>query len=171
MIDAAPKPEAFAGAPLAEIALASTTGCVAVMSQDTTVTTRAVVAASRRSRGAPVHRAVMGKRYLVQCERLGNSMIDLRGKRARVAGVADDHSIAWASPRRCGRWGRTSRSLPNEKAEPHARPLAESTSAPIIMQLEVTREEHEEPRFLKIREVWGRRHIVGRRGRKSRIRR
>jgi len=73
-------------------------------------------------------------------------MIDLKGKRALVVGVANDQSIAWAVAQALRNGGaEIAVTYLNEKAEPHVRPLAESINSSIIMQLDVTRDEHEEP--------------------------
>ncbi len=88
-------------------------------------------------------------------------MIDLEGKRALVVGVANEHSIAWGVAQALHDAGaRIAITYLNEKAEPHVRPLAESIGAPIIMEFDVTHEEHEEPLFRKIRETWGRLDIL-----------
>ncbi len=83
-------------------------------------------------------------------------MIDLRGKRALVVGIANDQSIAWGVAQALHRAGADlAITYLNEKAEPHVRPLAESVHAPIIMQLDVSKDEHEEPLFNEIGRVWG----------------
>ncbi len=83
-------------------------------------------------------------------------MIDLTGKRALVVGIANDQSIAWGVAQALHRAGADlAITYLNEKAEPHVRPLAESVHAPIIMQLDVSKDEHEEPLFNEIRRVWG----------------
>lgn len=83
-------------------------------------------------------------------------MIDLKGKRALVVGVANEQSIAWGVAQALrGAGAELAITYLNAKAEPHVRPLAETAGAPIIMQLDVTREEEEGPLFDRIREVWG----------------
>ena len=87
---------------------------------------------------------------------LGKIMIDLEGKRALVVGVANDQSIAWGVAQALQNAGaEIAVTYLNEKAEPHVRPLAVSIGAPIILPLDVTRDDHEEPLFRKIEEVWG----------------
>ena len=59
-------------------------------------------------------------------------MFSLKGKRALVVGVANDHSIAWGCARAFARQGaELAITYLNEKAEPHVRPLAERLGAPI----------------------------------------
>ena len=83
-------------------------------------------------------------------------MFDLTDKRALVIGVANDQSIAWGVAQALHRAGaELAITYLNEKAEPHVRPLAESVDASIIMGLDVTKDEHEEPLFEEIMRVWG----------------
>jgi enoyl-[acyl-carrier protein] reductase I len=82
-------------------------------------------------------------------------MIELTEKRALVVGVANDQSIAWGVAQALRRAGaELAITYLNAKAEPYVRPLAESVNAPIIMPLDVTREEDEEPLFARIKEIW-----------------
>ena len=83
-------------------------------------------------------------------------MIELTDKRALVVGVANDQSIAWGAAQALHRAGaELAITYLNEKAEPHVRPLAESVDAAIIMLLDVTKDQHEEPLFEEIKKVWG----------------
>jgi len=83
-------------------------------------------------------------------------MINLAGKRALVIGVANDQSIAWGVAQALrGAGADLALTYLNEKAEPHVRPLAETVGAPILMELDVTREGAEEPLFAAVRDVWG----------------
>src|SRR5271165_835217 len=82
-------------------------------------------------------------------------MFDLTGKHALVVGVANDQSIAWGVAQALHHAGaKLAITYLNEKAEPYVRPLAESVDAAIIMPLDVTRQEDEEPLFARIGEVW-----------------
>src|SRR5271165_2251133 len=82
-------------------------------------------------------------------------MFDLTDKRALVIGVANDQSIAWGVAQALHHAGaKLAITYLNEKAEPYVRPLAESVDAAIIMPLDVTRQEDEEPLFARIGEVW-----------------
>jgi enoyl-[acyl-carrier protein] reductase I len=85
----------------------------------------------------------------------------LPGKQALVVGVANEQSIAWGVAKAC-RDARAELAITylNVKAEPYVRPLAERVGAPIIMQLDVTVEEHEVPPFEKIQWLWGRLDIL-----------
>jgi len=88
-------------------------------------------------------------------------VIELKDKRALVVGVANDQSIAWGVTQALHRAGaKLAVTYLNVKAEPFVRPLAESVDAPIIMPLDVTREEDEEPLFARIGDVWGRLDIL-----------
>jgi enoyl-[acyl-carrier protein] reductase I len=88
-------------------------------------------------------------------------MIDLSGKHALVVGVANEHSIAWGVAKAFRDAGaELAITYLNVKAEPYVRPLAERVDAPIIMPLDVTVEEHENPLFEKIQELWGRLDIL-----------
>jgi len=83
-------------------------------------------------------------------------MIELMGKRALVVGVANDQSIAWGVAQALRETGaRLAITYLNEKAEQYVRPLAERVGAEIIMPLDVTRDEHAEPLFARIAELWG----------------
>lgn len=88
-------------------------------------------------------------------------MIELTDKRALVVGVANDQSIAWGVAQALRRAGaELAITYLNAKAEPYVRPLAESVNAPIIMPLDVAKEEDEEPLFARIGEIWGRLDIL-----------
>ncbi len=83
-------------------------------------------------------------------------MIELTKKRALIVGVANMQSIAWGVAQALHQAGaELAITYLNQKAEPHVRPLAESVDAPIVMPLDVTREEDEAPLFERIGEVWG----------------
>ena len=83
-------------------------------------------------------------------------MIELMGKRALVVDVANDQSITWGVAQAlCETGARLAITYLNEKAEQYVRPLAERVGAEIIMPLDVTRDEHEEPLFARIAELWG----------------
>jgi len=88
-------------------------------------------------------------------------MIELTDKRALVVGVANDQSIAWGVAQALRRAGaELAITYLNAKAEPYVRPLAGSVNAPIIMPLDVAKEEDEEPLFARIGEIWGRLDIL-----------
>lgn len=88
-------------------------------------------------------------------------MIELTGKHALVVGVANEQSIAWGAAHALHRAGaKLAITFLNERAEPHIRPPAERVDAAIVMPLDVTKEEHEEPLFARIAKVWGRLDIL-----------
>ncbi len=106
---------------------------------------------------AEFHPTVTRGDYIVQGTKSGTALtFDLSGKRALVVGIANDQSIAWGVAQALHRAGaELAITYLNEKAEPHVRPLAESVDASIIMGLDVTKDEHEEPLFEEIMRVWG----------------
>lgn len=80
----------------------------------------------------------------------------LRGKKALVVGVANEHSIAYgcaAAFRELG--AEIAITYLNEKAKPYVEPLARTLSAPIFMPLDVTRPGELEAVFERIRRDWG----------------
>jgi enoyl-[acyl-carrier protein] reductase I len=88
-------------------------------------------------------------------------MFDLTGKRALVVGIANEQSIAWgcaAALREAG--AELAVTYLNDKAEPHVRPLADRLRAPIVMPLDVAKEEQEVAVFRSIAETWGRLDIL-----------
>ncbi|MEM8794870.1 MAG: enoyl-ACP reductase FabI [Pseudomonadota bacterium] len=83
-------------------------------------------------------------------------MFSLKGKKALVAGVANEHSIAWGCARAFHAQGADlAITYYNEKAEPHVRPLAESLNTSIIAPLNVQKEGEMEALFQRITEEWG----------------
>ena len=84
-------------------------------------------------------------------------MFELTGKRALIVGVANQQSIAWGIAKAFRKAGaELAITYLNEKAEPHVRPLAEELDAPIVMPLDVSKPDQEEPLFERIAELWGR---------------
>jgi enoyl-[acyl-carrier-protein] reductase (NADH) len=76
-------------------------------------------------------------------------------KRALVVGVADNQSVARGVARARHRPGAMlAITYLNEKAEPHVRPPPTASTPPIIMPLDVTREEDGAALFARIGEVW-----------------
>ena len=63
-----------------------------------------------------------------------NALIDLRGKRGLILGIANDRSIAWGCARvmaACG--AEVAVTYLDDGAEPYVRPLAESLQCPLIL--------------------------------------
>lgn len=85
------------------------------------------------------------------------AIVDLRGKRGLVAGIANDRSIAAgcaAAFRRAG--AELAVTYLNEKAEPHVRPVAESLGASIFVPCDVRIQGQLEAVFRQIEKEWGR---------------
>lgn len=80
----------------------------------------------------------------------------LKAKRALVAGIANEHSIAYGCAKAFRDAGaELAITYLNAKAEPYVRPLAESLGAQIIMPLDVSVPDQEAALFEAIRETWG----------------
>ena len=84
-------------------------------------------------------------------------MFSLRGRKALVVGIANEHSIAWGCAKALKAQGADlAVTWPNERAEPHVRPLAEQLGATIMAPLDVTVPGQLEAVFAGIAERWGR---------------
>jgi enoyl-[acyl-carrier protein] reductase I len=84
-------------------------------------------------------------------------LIDLRGKRGLVVGIANEQSIAYG----CARTFRAAGAdlavtYLNEKAEPHVRPLAEALEAALVLPCDVREPGQMEQAFEVIERQWGR---------------
>ena len=85
----------------------------------------------------------------------------LKGKRALVVGIANEHSIAWGCARAFHELGaELAVTYLSDKAKPHVQPLAESVNAPIFMPLNVSTPGELEAVFARIEQVWGSLEIV-----------
>jgi enoyl-[acyl-carrier protein] reductase I len=85
-----------------------------------------------------------------------NAIIDLRGKRGLILGIANDCSIAWGCARvmaACG--AEVAVTYLDDKAEPHVRPLAESLRCPLILPCDVRAPGQLEAVFDAVRTTWG----------------
>jgi len=83
-------------------------------------------------------------------------LIDLRGKRGLILGIANDRSIAYGCARimaACG--AELAVTYLNDAAEPYVRPLAESLRAPIVMPCDVREAGQLEAVFDAVRATWG----------------
>ena len=85
----------------------------------------------------------------------------LKGKKALVAGIANEYSIAWG----CAQAFReleadVAITYLNEKAKPHVQPLAEQIKAPIFLPLDVAQPGQLESLFEAIKKQWGRLDIL-----------
>ena len=87
---------------------------------------------------------------------MDNPLIDLRGKRGLILGIANDRSIAYGCARvmaACG--AELAVTYLDDAAEPHVRPLAESLRAPIVLPCDVREPGQLEAVFDAIRTTWG----------------
>jgi enoyl-[acyl-carrier protein] reductase I len=80
----------------------------------------------------------------------------LKGKKALVTGIANEHSIAWGCAKAFRAFG-ADLAIPylNEKAKPHVEPLAKEVGAEIFMPLNVQVEGELEAVFDAIKQKWG----------------
>jgi enoyl-[acyl-carrier protein] reductase I len=78
------------------------------------------------------------------------------GKRALIVGVANDKSLAWAIAQELHTQGaEIALTYQGEILEKRVRPLAESIGAPVIGELDVTKDDQIAAVFAKIKELWG----------------
>lgn len=85
----------------------------------------------------------------------------LRGKKALVAGIANEHSIAYGCAKAFRQWGADlAITYLNEKARTYVEPLAKTLEAEIIMPLDVSKPGELESLFDGIEKEWGRLDIL-----------
>jgi enoyl-[acyl-carrier protein] reductase I len=85
-----------------------------------------------------------------------NALIDLRGKRGLILGIANDRSIAYGCARvlaACG--AELAVTYLDADAAPHARPLAEALGCPLILPCDVRAPGQLEAVFDAVRAAWG----------------
>ncbi|MFT0891647.1 enoyl-ACP reductase FabI [Pseudochelatococcus sp. G4_1912] len=83
-------------------------------------------------------------------------MIDLKGKRALVVGVANADSIAWGVAKALHAAGaEVALTYLNDRAKPFVEPLARSIDAPIFLPLDVRKKEEADALFHRITTHWG----------------
>lgn len=83
-------------------------------------------------------------------------MLDLKGKRGLVFGVANEHSIAYGCAKALHRAGADlCITYLNEKAKEHVEPLANELNASIIMQCDLKNDGELESVFEAIERKWG----------------
>lgn len=84
-------------------------------------------------------------------------MGSLRGHKALIVGIANEHSIAWGCAQALKAQGADlAITWLNAKAEPYVRPLAEEIGAEIMMPLDVAQPGQMEAVFDEISRRWGR---------------
>ena len=84
-------------------------------------------------------------------------LLPLNGRKGLVVGIANDSSVAWGCAQAYRQLGaEVAVTYLNQKAEKYVRPLGEALEAPIIMPLDVQKQDEMEAVFGAIRERWGR---------------
>jgi enoyl-[acyl-carrier protein] reductase I len=90
-----------------------------------------------------------------------SSLAFLKGKKALVAGIANDQSIAWGCAKAFHAFGADlAMTYRNEKAKKFVEPLAKEVDASIFMPLDLQTEGHLEAIFEQIEKQWGKLDIV-----------
>ncbi len=85
----------------------------------------------------------------------------LKGKKALVLGIANEHSIAYGCARAFRRLGaELAITYLNDKARPHVEPLAKELEASIFEQLDLQQPGQLEAVFDRVRQTWGRLDIA-----------
>jgi enoyl-[acyl-carrier protein] reductase I len=85
----------------------------------------------------------------------------LKGKKALLVGIANEHSIAWGCAQAFHELGaELAITYLNDKAKPYVEPLATRVDAPIFMPLDVSRAGELESLFAQIEKLWGRLDIL-----------
>lgn len=85
----------------------------------------------------------------------------LKGKKALVAGIANEHSIAYGCAKAFRQWGADlAITYLNEKAKAFVGPLAEELRAQIFMPLDVSKPGELEDLFKGVEKEWGRLDIL-----------
>ena len=80
----------------------------------------------------------------------------LKGKKALIVGIANEHSIAWGCARAFRALGaELAVTYLDERAKPYVEPLARELQAPIFMPLNVDLEGQTEKVFERIEKEWG----------------
>lgn len=84
------------------------------------------------------------------------ALLDLKGKKGLVVGIANDHSIAYGCANIVHHAGADlAISYANDKAEPYVRPLAEGLGSTIIMPCDVHDDAQIDTLFATIQQKWG----------------
>ena len=85
-----------------------------------------------------------------------SNLFNLEGKKGLVAGIANEHSIAYGCAKAFSHSGaQLAITYLNEKAEPYVRPLAENLDSPIIVPCDLRIPGQLEAVFDAISEQWG----------------
>ena len=87
--------------------------------------------------------------------------VALKGKKALIVGIANEHSIAWGCARAFRALGaELAVTYLDERAKPYVEPLAKELQAPIFMPLNVDLEGQTEKVFERIEKEWGKLDIL-----------
>ena len=87
--------------------------------------------------------------------------VALKGKKALIVGIANEHSIAWGCARAFRALGaELAVTYLDERARPYVEPLAKELQAPIFMPLNVDHEGQTEKVFERIEKEWGKLDIL-----------
>jgi len=85
----------------------------------------------------------------------------LKGMKALVVGVANEHSIAYGCASAFRELGADlALTYLSEKAKPHVEPLAAALAAPLLLPLDVARPGELEAVFARVEQAWGRLDIL-----------
>src|SRR4051812_4540887 len=85
----------------------------------------------------------------------------LKGAKALIAGIANEHSIAYGCAKAFHELGADlAITYLNEKARPHVEPLARRLEAPIFLPLDVAAPGELEAAFEQIAKQWGRLDVL-----------
>ncbi len=88
-------------------------------------------------------------------------IIDLKGRKGLVVGIANEHSLAWSSARHFRSAGADlAVTYLNDKAKPHVEPLAREIDAALLLPCNVMTDGELEAVFAAIRQRWGRLDFV-----------
>src|SRR5688500_1081555 len=92
-----------------------------------------------------------------RCRSRRSPMAILQNKKALIAGIASDASIAYGCARAFSELG-ADRAVTyiNQKARPYVEPLAKAVGAKLLLPLDVSHEGELESVFERIRSEWGR---------------
>lgn len=83
-------------------------------------------------------------------------IVDLRGRKGLIIGIANEHSLAWAAAQHFRSAGaELAVTYRDDKAKPHVEPLARKVGAPIFLPCNVATASQLEEVFAAIKDTWG----------------
>jgi len=84
-------------------------------------------------------------------------LIDLKGRKGLVVGIANEHSLAWSAAQHFRNAGADlAITYLNEKAKPFVEPLAQEVDASLLLACDVSKPKQLEAVFAEIEREWGR---------------